>query len=199
MAEEPTGSARLEAFSDGVIAVVITIMVLEIKVPRANGLQGLRDLVPSLVVYLLSFWFTGVYWLNHQHLLRRARKAGHAIQCANLGFLFCLSLLPLSTAYVVVKHLSGFAVAVYSALLFIIAISFLWLRLAVHRHLQRRADLSDEDRQGLRNHLFGIFFYAAGIPVAFFYPRPVLVAIALLTLIWILPNLSLQQARRLSD
>jgi uncharacterized membrane protein len=193
MAEEAPGPARLEAFSDGVIAVIITIMVLEIKVPHDDGLKGLRELAPSLAIYLLSFTFTGVYWLNHQHLARRVHKAGHSMQCANLGFLFCLSLLPLGTAYVVDKHLSGFAVAVYSAFLLIIALSFLWLRLTVHAHLRRRSAMAEEDRKGLRNHLFGLFFFAVTIPTAFSYPRSVLLANALFTLTWIFPNLSFAQ------
>jgi TMEM175 potassium channel family protein len=87
-------------------------MVLEIKVPRADGFQGLRQLAPGLLIYLLSFSFTGIYWLNHQHLAKRVKKAAHIMQCANLAFLFGLSLLPLGTAYVVDKELSGFAVAV---------------------------------------------------------------------------------------
>jgi uncharacterized membrane protein len=193
MAQEAPGPARLEAFSDGVIAVIITVMVLEIKVPHADGLQGVRNLIPSLAIYLLSFSFTGVYWLNHQHLLHRAQKASHSMQCANLCFLFCLSLLPLSTAYVVDKHLSGFAVAVYSASLLTIALSFLWLRLTVYAHLRRRSAMAEEDRKGLRNHLFGLFFFAVTIPAAFYYPRSVLLANALFTLTWIFPNLSFAQ------
>ena len=117
MSQNAPSPARLEAFSDGVIAVIITIMVLEIKVPHADGFEGLRELVPSLLIYLLSFSFTGIYWLNHQHLVRRVERAGHPLQCANLAFLFCLSLLPLGNAYVVDKELSGFAVAVYAGYL----------------------------------------------------------------------------------
>jgi TMEM175 potassium channel family protein len=199
MAAEAPGPARLEAFSDGVIAVIITVMVLEIKVPHADGLTGLREVAPSLAIYLLSFSFTGVYWLNHQHLLHRTQKAAHSMQCANLGFLFCLSLLPLSTAYVVDKHLSGFAVAVYSASLLIIALSFLWLRLEVHAHLRRRSAIAEEDLKGLRNHLSGLIFFAVTIPAAFFYPRSVLLANALFTLTWVFPNLSWKQAKQASE
>jgi hypothetical protein len=78
MAQEAPSTARLEAFSDGVIAVIITVMVLEIKVPHLDGLAGLRQLAPALAIYLLSFAFTGIYWINHQHVLRRTEKAGHA-------------------------------------------------------------------------------------------------------------------------
>ena len=196
MAKEAPGTARLEAFSDGVIAVIITVMVLEIKVPRADGLAGLRHLAPALAVYLLSFSFTSVYWLNHQHLVRRTEQAGHVMQCANLAFLFCLSLLPLSTAYVVDKALSGFAVAVYAASLSIAALSFMGLRMTVHGHLNRRSAIEDRDRKGFRNHLISLALYAGSIAAAFYYPRQVLIFMAVLTLSWALPNLSLEQAKQ---
>jgi len=187
--------ARLEAFSDGVIAVIITIMVLEIKVPRVDGLPGLRDLAPGLFIYLLSFSFTGIYWLNHQHLVRRVETAGHIVQCTNLGFLFCLSLLPLSTAYVVEKQLSGFAVAVYATSLLIAALSFLWLRLSVHSHLRGKDALLEEDRKGLRAHIFCMAVYVACIFAAPVYPRLALGVIGVLTLLWTLPNLSLRDTK----
>jgi uncharacterized membrane protein len=195
MAENAPSPARLEAFSDGVIAVIITIMVLEIKVPHADGFEGLRELAPSLLIYLLSFTFTGIYWLNHQHVVKRVEKAGHAMQCANLGFLFCLSLMPLGTAYVVDKHLSGFAVAVYSASFLIVALSFLWIRLSVYRHLKVHDALSDEDRSGLRIHLLSLFVYLAGIAAGTRYPRTVLGVIALLTFLWTLPNPSIRYVK----
>lgn len=196
MPEDSPTPSRLEAFSDGVIAVIITVMVLEIKVPRIDGLAGLRDLLPSLLIYALSFAFTGIYWLNHQHLVRRTEKAGHAMQCSNLIFLFCLSLLPLATAYVVEKELSGFAVAVYSALLLVVALAFMLFRLAVHGHISRADELSADDRAGFRNHVLSMVVYAAGIGVAFAFPKTVLVCLAGLTLLWTLPNLSLGQARK---
>jgi len=195
MTENAPSPARLEAFSDGVIAVIITIMVLEIKVPHADGFEGLRELAPSLLIYLLSFTFTGIYWLNHQHVVKRVEKAGHAMQCANLGFLFCLSLMPLSTAYVVDKHLSGFAVAVYSASFLIVALSFLWIRLNVYRQLKVHDALSHEDRWGLRSHLLSLFIYLVGIAAGTRYPRAVLGAIALLTFLWTLPNLSIRYVK----
>jgi uncharacterized membrane protein len=195
MSANPPGPARLEAFSDGVIAVIITVMVLEIKVPRADGFEGLRQLVPGLLIYLLSFSFTGIYWLNHQHLARRVETAGHAMQCANLGFLFWLSLLPLSTAYVVDKGLSGFAVAVYATSLSIVGLAFLCFRLTVHGQLIRHAALVEEDRRGLRNHLLSLAVYLASIAGAPLFPRAALIVIAALTFLWTLPNLSMRPAR----
>lgn len=195
MAEEAPSPARLEAFSDGVIAVIITIMVLEIKVPHVDGIEGLKELAPSLLIYILSFAFTGIYWLNHQHLVRRVHKAEHGMQCANLGFLFALSLLPLSTANVVEKHMSGFAVSLYAASLFVVAVAFMCLRVTVLSHLRRRNTVAKADRTGLRNHLISLAIYAGNIFAAFWYPRAALLLIGMLTLIWTLPNLSIKQAK----
>ncbi|AXC16269.1 Integral membrane protein (plasmid) [Acidisarcina polymorpha] len=196
MSEKTPTPARLEAFSDGVIAVIITVMVLEIKVPHAEGFEGLRTLTPGLSVYLMSFGFTGIYWLNHQHIIRRTERADHSLQIANLGFLFCLSLLPLSTAYVVEKQLSGFAVSFYATSLLIVALSFMWVRLALHGILSGRDEVTDEDRRGLRNHVVSICLYFSSAVLAPFFPKLILCFIALLTFIWTLPNLSLTQVRQ---
>jgi uncharacterized membrane protein len=98
MTHPPASPARLEAFSDGVIAVIITIMVLELKVPHQDGLAGLYAVLPTLAVYLLSFTFTGIYWINHHHLVHRTDEADSLILYANLAFLFTLSLLPFCTS-----------------------------------------------------------------------------------------------------
>jgi uncharacterized membrane protein len=196
MAEETPTPSRLEAFSDGVIAVIITVMVLDLKVPHADGFAAVRALAPGLAIYLLSFAFCGIYWLNHQYLVHRVQRAGHAMQCANLGFLFCLSLLPFSTAYVVEKEMSGPAVSLYASTLLIVALSFLLLRLAIYNHLRRRNAFSEGDRKGFRNHMISIFLYAVGILAGIYFPKSVLCCIAILTFIWALPNLSLRAARQ---
>src|SRR5213595_2426926 len=95
--------ARMEGFSDGVIAVIITIMVLELKVPHEHGLAGLRAVLPTLCLYVISFAFVGIYWINHQDLIHRTEEVYQLILYANLGFLFCLSLLPFFTSYVLDK------------------------------------------------------------------------------------------------
>jgi uncharacterized membrane protein len=188
-AEGAPSTVRLEAFSDGVIAVVITIMVLELKVPAPDGLAGVREILPTLLMYLLSFAFTGIYWLNHQHVVRRLRAAGHPFQQANLLFLFFLSLLPWSTAYLIQKNLSSFAVALYAVSLLSVAVSFLVLRTVMYLHLMRTAGVQRTDRIGLYKHLFSICLYMASIPAAFWYPKVTLAGIACVTLLWTFPNL----------
>ena len=113
MAKAHPSPARLEAFSDGVIAVIITIMVLELKVPLESGLAGFTSVFPTLGVYALSFSFTGVYWVNHHHLVHRTDEADERILYANLFFLFWLSLLPFFTNYVLDKKMDSFSVGLY--------------------------------------------------------------------------------------
>ncbi|HZW88525.1 MAG TPA: TMEM175 family protein, partial [Myxococcaceae bacterium] len=91
---------RLEAFSDGVLAIVITIMVLELKVPHGSDLHALGPVVPVFLSYVLSFIYVGIYWNNHHHLLHATREVGGGVMWANLGLLFCLSLTPVVTAWV---------------------------------------------------------------------------------------------------
>ena len=133
MSRQIATPARLEAFSDGVIAVIITIMVLELKVPHENGVAGLRAVLPTLSLYLISFAFVGIYWINHHHLIHRTEEADERILYANLGFLFCLSLLPFFTSYVLEKKMDSFSVAIYVASMILTGFSFLLLRLAIEQ------------------------------------------------------------------
>src|SRR5579864_8985890 len=138
--------ARLEAFSDGVIAVIITIMVLELKIPHLDGLAGLRSILPTLCLYLISFAFVGIYWINHHHLVHRTDEADELILYANLGFLFCLSLLPFFTSYVLEKKMDSFSVAIYIGSMILTGFSFLLLRLAIARRLRQAGKLEAEDK-----------------------------------------------------
>src|SRR6202046_4712564 len=149
--------ARLEAFSDGVIAVIITIMVLELKVPHQNGLAGLFAVLPTLCLSLISFAFTGIYWINHHHLVHRTEEADDLVLYANLGFLFCLSLLPFFTSYVLEKKLDSFSVAVYIASMVLTGFSFLLLRLAIARRLRHAGKFDAEDKAVERKNYLSLF------------------------------------------
>ncbi|RXH57333.1 TMEM175 family protein [Granulicella sibirica] len=184
--------ARLEAFSDGVIAVIITIMVLELKVPHQDGLAGLYAVLPTLLVYALSFTLTGIYWINHRYLIDRIERIDNAMLYANLAFLFSLSLLPFFTSYVLEKQINTFSVVLYGVSNIVSGFSFMLLRLAVMRHLRHHAELAHEDTAARTKHWLSLFVYACTIPLAFPYPRAALAAITVVTLIWILPNLSVE-------
>jgi uncharacterized membrane protein len=180
--------ARLEAFSDGVIAVIITIMVLELKVPTQNGLDGLRAVLPTLCLYLISFAFTGIYWINHHHLVHRTEEADELILYANLGFLFCLSLLPFFTSYVLEKKMDSFSVAIYVASMVLTGFSFLLLRLAIGRRLRHAGKLEAEDTAVQRKNYLSLFVYLVAIPLAFQHPRMSLGLVAFVTIVWITPT-----------
>ena len=119
-APEAPAPSRLESFSDGVIAVIITVMVLEFKLPQEPGAKAfIASVVPTLAVYLLSFTYTGIYWINHHHLVHRLKYVHAPILYANLFLLFCLSLLPFATSYVLSEKVNSFSVAVYAGELFL--------------------------------------------------------------------------------
>lgn len=188
MPHKPRSTARLEAFSDGVIAVIITIMVLELKVPHQDGLAGLYALLPILLVYLLSFAFTGIYWINHQHLLARIDSTDASGLYSNLFFLFCLSLLPFCTSYVIEKEMDSFSVMLYAVSMVVTGFSFLLLRLAIHRDLRREGHLAREDAATRDKHLASLGLYVIAIPLAHFHPQLAMAIVALVTVVWIVPT-----------
>lgn len=187
---------RLEAFSDGVIAVIITVMVMNLRLPTQDGLPGLRELLPAGAIYLLSFCFTGIYWLNHQQMTRRLKAAGYALQIANLAFLFCLSLLPFSTYYLIGRHITPYGVQQYAMTLFFIGLSFYALRITVDRHLSLYKALTKTDNERRLKHLFSLALYFLCLPLAAFFPKVALLLLALDTAVWIVPGLSSSILRR---
>jgi len=188
MHEKSFPTTRLEAFSDGVLAVIITIMVLELKVPHEDGLAGLLTLAPILFVYLLSFAFIAIYWVNHHHLIRRVESCNHRVLYANLGFLFAASLLPFFTTYVIEKHSDSFSVALYAASMIFTGFTFFLLRLAIESLLRQSGDLSHEDTATQRKHIASLILYLIAIPLAQFHSYVALGIITLVTVIWITPT-----------
>lgn len=124
---------RLEAFSDGVIAIIITIMVLEMKVPHGGALEDLRTLLPVFLSYVLSFLFVGIYWNNHHHLLYACTTATGAMLWANLHLLFWLSLFPFTTGWMGENHFTAVPTALYAGVLLMAAMAFYLLQLAIIR------------------------------------------------------------------
>jgi uncharacterized membrane protein len=188
MAAPTSSTTRLEAFSDGVIAVIITIMVLELKVPHQDGIAALRAVLPTLCLYLISFAFVGIYWINHHHLVHRTEEADELILYANLGFLFCLSLLPFFTSYVLEKKMDPYSVAIYIASMIVTGFSFLMLRLAIGRRLRHAGKFEAEDKAVERKNWLSLFVYVIAIPLAFQHPRLSLGLVAFVTVIWITPT-----------
>jgi TMEM175 potassium channel family protein len=117
-------STRLEAFSDGVIAIIITIMVLELKVPHGETVDALAPLIPNFLSYVLSFIYVGIYWNNHHHMLHTCEKVTGGILWANLHFLFWLSLFPVTTAWIGENHLAAAPAALYGVVLLMAAVAY---------------------------------------------------------------------------
>ena len=122
------GKGRLEAFSDGVIAIIITIMVLEMKVPHGESLESLLPLVPVFLSYVLSFVYVGIYWNNHHHMLHACRKISGSVLWANLHLLFWLSLFPFATGWMGENHFSSIPSALYGVVLVMAAVAYLVLQ-----------------------------------------------------------------------
>ncbi len=196
MSKLPT-PGRMEAFSDGVIAVIITIMVLEFKVPKQGGLAGALTMLPTLGVYALSFTFTGIYWLNHHHMVDRLRRVDNLILWMNLLFLFCISLIPFFTDYVVQHQFDSFSVALYSASMMVDGMAFTLLSKAILRHLRAslavyepgEAELAAAGQQVENNKGYlSVAMYLTAIPLAQWHPWLALGLTASVTAIWIVPG-----------
>jgi uncharacterized membrane protein len=172
---------RLEAFSDGVIAVIITIMVLELKVPAPDGVAGLRAVLPTLFLYLLTFVQIGIYWVNHHYLVDEVETVSHGILWANLMFLFCLSLFPFATDWIGVKGLTSFTTALYAAVSILPGLGFmaLWTQIRAQSAAPAHASWSKQ--------LASVSLYLMAIPAAYYRPAASLALIGIVAVLWLLP------------
>jgi len=187
-------TVRLEAFSDGVLAIIITIMVLELKVPHETGAAALWPLLPVLLSYLLSFVYIGIYWNNHHHMLHAAQRVNGGIMWANLHLLFWLSLIPFATGWMGENHFASAPSALYGVILFMAAIAYWVLQRTIMKEhgndLLARAVGVD-----LKGKLSPVF-YATAIVFAFFYPwvsQAIYVAVAL---VWLVPDRRIEHVLR---
>lgn len=181
------GKGRLEAFSDGVLAIIITIMVLEMKAPEGATLDALLPLAPSLLSYVLSFIYVGIYWNNHHHLLQACRRVTGSVLWANLHLLFWLSLLPFATRWMGNNHLAPLPSVAYGLVLLASAIAY-WL-------LQRRIIAADGSASVLQHALGGDWkgklsplLYLAGIGATLADARLGQALYALVALLWLIPD-----------
>jgi uncharacterized membrane protein len=178
---------RLEAFSDGVIAILITIMVLELRPPHGADLGSLREVVPSFLSYVLSFVYLGIYWNNHHHMLYATDRVNGAVLWANLHLLFWLSLVPFGTAWVGQNHRAAVPTALYGVLLTCAALSYTILQATIIRHQGPGSKLAaavGRDRKGK----LSLLMYVAAIPLAFVDPVISEVLYAIVAAIWLVPD-----------
>jgi len=181
------GVGRVEAFSDGVIAIIITIMVLELKAPEEPGLAHLLHLWPVALAYLLSFFYVGVYWVNHHRLFTHAAGVTNALVWTNLALLFALSLIPFSTAYLGAQHFSRDAAILYLVTLLLPSLAYAPLQRTISRHGAGGAAAARYHRQFLRKGVAASVLYALGALLCFVTPWLGVACAALVAALWVLP------------
>ena len=178
---------RMEVFSDGVLAIIITIMVLEIEVPHGAELTALRPLIPVFLSYALSFLYLGIYWSNHHHMLYVTHGVNGAILWANLHLLFWLSLVPFVTGWMGENHFAPAPTAAYGVILLLAGIAYLLLQHAILRQEGPDSTLGaavGSDRKGK----ISLLIYAIGIPLAFLHPWMAGALYVVGALMWLVPD-----------
>jgi len=185
--------SRLEAFSDGVLAIVITIMVLELKVPHGAELASLEPLLPVFLSYILSFLYVGIYWNNHHHMFHSTAHVTGGILWANLHLLFWLSLFPVTTAWMGENHLAPTPTAVYGVVLLMAAIAYYILQSAIVAQQGRGGPLASaigSDWKGKASPLL----YLSAVPLAFLNPWIAQAVYAFVALLWLVPDRRIERA-----
>lgn len=190
--------SRLEAFSDGVLAIIITIMVLEMKVPHGENISVLKPLIPVFLSYVLSFCYIGIYWNNHHHMLHATKKISGGVLWANLNLLFWLSLFPFVTGWMGENHFAPLPTALYGVVLLMAGVAY-WI--LAHRIVAIEGDKSvlgqaiGHDWKGG----ISVVLYAISIPLAFYYhwaSQLIYVAVALM---WVVPDRRIEKTLRKNE
>jgi uncharacterized membrane protein len=192
---------RMEAFSDGVFAVIITIMVLEMKSPHGTSLEALLPLIPVFFSYVLSFIYVGIYWTNHHHLLQAVQHVAGSVLWANLHLLFWLSLIPFATAWMGENPLAPWPVALYGAVLLFASIAYFILTKRLIAH-QGEGSVLAKSIGGDRKGRVSMVVYIVAIPLAFLRPLLACLCYALVAVMWLIPDRRIEKAigpTRVSD
>jgi uncharacterized membrane protein len=178
---------RLEAFSDGVMAIIITIMVLELKAPQQTDLAAMRALIPAFLSYVLSFIYVGIYWNNHHHLFQVVKHVNGSTLWANLHLLFWLSIFPFATAWMGENHFEAVPVAFYGVVLLLAAVAYYMLTRTLLWHHEQDSTLAKalgRDRKGK----LSLIIYAGAVPLAFVNPWLAFALYILVAVIWLVPD-----------
>jgi uncharacterized membrane protein len=181
------GKNRLEAFSDGVLAIIITIMVLELKVPHGDDFAALLPLMPVLLSYLLSFVYVGIYWNNHHHMLHATERVTGGILWANLHLLFWLSLLPFVTGWMGENHFAATPVALYGVVLLMAAVAYWILQRAIIASQGSNSLLAKAVGRDIKGKLSPLI-YTLAIIAALFESRIAGLLYVLVALMWLIPD-----------
>jgi uncharacterized membrane protein len=188
LSQHVMGKSRVEAFTDGVVAIIVTIMVLELKVPHGTGAAALLALWPTFVAYAISFITVAIFWVNHHQMFHAARQIDHVVLWANLVWLFFLSLVPFFTAYLGESHVTPFAAMLYSGSMMVVAIAYLGLRIAMAREFKGDPVYHAAYCAASRKHYVSILVYAVTIPLAYVHPYIPVAAVLLVAASYFLPD-----------
>lgn len=180
-------TSRLEAFSDGVMAIIITIMVLEIEIPEGANFYDLHHLFPVFVAYLISFIYVGIYWNNHHHLLNITEKVNGSVLWANLHLLFWLSLLPFATGWLGENHIETAPVTIYGAILFMCALAWKILTTRIIKSEGKDSKLA-EVYENDKKQFLALILYAVGIGCSYFIIPISLGLYVLVAALWFIPD-----------
>jgi uncharacterized membrane protein len=186
--------SRLEAFSDGVMAIIITIMVLEIKVPHGNEWNDLAALIPKFISYVLSFLYIGIYWGNHHNLLHTATRVNARVMLANLHLLFWLSLIPFTTGWMGENHMASKPVALYSFNLLTAGAAYSILQSTIESVSKAHDKLTLALKKHRYKGLISLVSYLAAIFLAFIEPLASVVISFAVAVLWLIPDRAIEKA-----
>ncbi|MEO6188559.1 MAG: TMEM175 family protein [Ginsengibacter sp.] len=187
------GKNRLEAFSDGVIAIIITIMVLELKIPEGSDWHALKPVLPVFFSYTLSFIYIGIYWNNHHHLMHLVKHISAGIMWANLNLLFWLSLVPFATGWLGNNHVESFPFALYAALLVMCGVAYTILQFTIEKCHEDDAHLIDIMRRQRRKGITSLFLYLGAIPLAYVNTMLSALIFILVAIMWVIPDKKIEK------
>ncbi|MDR3679185.1 MAG: TMEM175 family protein [Flavipsychrobacter sp.] len=185
---------RLEAFSDGVLAIIITIMVLEIKIPHGSDWAELKPVIPTFLSYLLSFVYIAIYWGNHHHMLHSLKSVSSGIIWANMNLLFWLSLTPFSTGWMGENNFAPNTMLLYGMLLLANGVSFIILQKAIEKHAQDIEALKTAFVNMNKKGLISTIGYACAIPLAYVSPIISGALFIAMAIIWLIPDKNIEIA-----
>lgn len=185
--EKQMNKSRMEAFSDGVLAIIITIMVLELKIPHGDDWNSLQNLAPKFISYIISFIYVAIYWNNHHHLIHTVKHVTGSILWANTHLLFWLSLVPFITAWAGENHFSELPVAAYSFVMLMAAIAYFILSKTIVSVHGKDSDLSSAIGKDVKG-IISVIAYTLAVPLAFVVKEISLFIIASIALLWLVPD-----------
>ncbi|MBS1559439.1 MAG: DUF1211 domain-containing protein [Bacteroidetes bacterium] len=188
-------TTRLEAFSDGVFAILITIMVLELKVPEGSDFSALKPLTSKVLSYILSFIYLGIYWNNHHHMFHAIEKVNGKVLWANLALLFMLSLIPFTTAWMGENHFEKNPVALYGINLMLCALTYTILEKAAIRHEGKESAIGVAIKNNRKEYI-SLATYVLSAMLAFFVPVVSMAGYASVAILWLIPDTRIEKQLR---